>query len=31
VKSATDERWFETPDRRDYISITAEVEEFSSR
>src|SRR5919198_5837062 len=28
VKHATDYLWFETPNRRDYVNITSQVEEF---
>jgi len=28
MKHATDYLWFETPNRRDYVNITAEVEDF---
>jgi secondary thiamine-phosphate synthase enzyme len=31
VKHATDYLWFETPNRRDYVNITADVEEFVRR
>jgi secondary thiamine-phosphate synthase enzyme len=31
VKHARHELWFETPNRRDYVNITAEVQEFVSR
>ena len=31
MKHATDYLWFETPSRRDYVNITARVEEFVRR
>jgi len=31
VKHATDYLWFETPNRRDYVNITSEVEAFVRR
>jgi hypothetical protein len=31
LKHATDYFWFETPNRRDYVNITPQVEEFVAR
>jgi thiamine phosphate synthase YjbQ (UPF0047 family) len=31
VKHATHYLWFQTPNRRDYINITEDVEEFVGR
>jgi secondary thiamine-phosphate synthase enzyme len=31
VKHATDYLWFETPNRRDYVNITSDVESFVER
>jgi secondary thiamine-phosphate synthase enzyme len=31
VRHATDYLWFETPNRRDYLNITSEVEDFVAR
>jgi thiamine phosphate synthase YjbQ (UPF0047 family) len=31
MRHAREELWFETPNRRDYVNITARVEEFVRR